>query len=320
MLPPKEENAGLTVDEAVDQPRVPTRKEDGAVTEGLTSPSARVCYTDESNSSGSPRAPQLSRAPVQGTVSENWRPRWPLTPPATCFRGQGSPWGRRLSREPPVTGSRSPPQGPSSGHPPRVPGHAPALALGTARREPDLYVPAAPEKGAGARPGAWPTAAVCPLPGRSRQRSRPRSGWALAATAEGTEARAQQVTGAVPLVLDVEQRVDSAPDAQWVEQVGQVLHGLRAQSAASEPRGAAATEDAVWPVRPTGRSAPRARLTWAVTPTAAGPTRLARTSQLDGAEHTREETGSGAPATGGDCCPSRTAVPVCVLGTQADVR
>lgn len=125
MLPPKEENAGLTVDEAVDQPRVPTRKEDGAVTEGLTSPSARVCYTDESNSSGSPRAPQLSRAPVQGTVSENWRPRWPLTPPATCFRGQGSPWGRRLSREPPVTGSRSPPQGPSSGHPPRVPGLAP---------------------------------------------------------------------------------------------------------------------------------------------------------------------------------------------------
>lgn len=149
---------------------------------------------------------------------------------------------------------------------------------------------------------------------------RPRSGWALAATAEGTEARAQQVTGAVPLVLDVEQRVDSAPDAQWVEQVGQVLHGLRAQSAASEPRGAAAMEDAVWPVRPTGRSAPRARLTWAVTPTAAAPTRLARTSQLDGAEHTREETGSGAPATGGDCCPSRPAVPVCVLGTQADVR
>lgn len=183
---------------------------------------------------------------------------------------------------------------------------------------------AGPLRARGSREGCGRTAAVCPLPGRSRQRSRPRSGWALAATAEGTEARAQQVTGAVPLVLDVEQRVDSAPDAQWVEQVGQVLHGLRAQSAASEPRlpppasageracrgptlGAATTEDAVWPVRPTGRSAPRARLTWAVTPTAAGPTRLARTSQLDGAEHTREGTGSGAPAPGGDCVCSRDA-------------
>lgn len=184
MLLPEEENAGLTIDKAVDQPRIPTGKGDAAVTEGARHPRRLTSATlRTATPAGSPLStPALPGARPRHAVCEL---EARMAPHAKCHL---LPWTRlAVGAETAlrVLESRQSPQPLRAARTPRP--AAPAAAARCGSQVPRLPSPwarrcggrASPcprlrRRGEGTRLGARPPAAAHPLPGCPPQRSQPR--------------------------------------------------------------------------------------------------------------------------------------------------